>query len=344
MDTIEILRGWKSILAGRAPLLSIEITKECPLACPGCYAYGDDHLEGVLLNQVSDYKGKELVDRCIELVDCHRPLHVSIVGGEPLVRFRELNDILPALSARGIHTQVVTSAVRRIPAEWAQIKGLTVAVSIDGLQPEHDARRKPATYDRILKNIDGHHIAVHCTITRQMTDRRGYLREFLDFWCPRKETEKVWFSLFTPQMGETSDEILPKTLRDEVIRELFELRTVYPKLSMSESTIRALEVPPSDPDHCIFAKTTRTFTADLKTYIEPCQFGGNPNCSQCGCIASAGLNSIARHRLPGGIRVGWIYQASYAIGNMVAGIRGDGHRKREIGSQKPEARMDSQKA
>ena len=137
MDTIEILRGWKSILAGRVPLLSIEITKECPLACPGCYAYGDDHLEGVLLNQVSDYKGRELVDRCIELVDRHRPLHVSIVGGEPLVRFRELNDILPALSARDIHTQVVTSAVRRIPAEWAHIKRLTVAVSIDGLQPEH---------------------------------------------------------------------------------------------------------------------------------------------------------------------------------------------------------------
>ena len=59
MKVTEILSGWKSILAGRAPFLSIEITKECPLSCPGCYAYGDEHLGGnVLLNQVSDYKGK----------------------------------------------------------------------------------------------------------------------------------------------------------------------------------------------------------------------------------------------------------------------------------------------
>ena len=27
-------------------MLSIEITRECPLHCPGCYAYGDTHLGG----------------------------------------------------------------------------------------------------------------------------------------------------------------------------------------------------------------------------------------------------------------------------------------------------------
>src|SRR5205809_705664 len=118
MRTTEILRGWKTILAGRTPFLSIEITKECPLSCPGCYAYGDDHLNGILLNQVSDFKGQELVDRFMKLVDHYKPLHVSIVGGEPLVRFRELNEILPRLAARKIIIQLVTSAVRPIPVEW----------------------------------------------------------------------------------------------------------------------------------------------------------------------------------------------------------------------------------
>src|SRR5579862_3001088 len=144
--TTDILRAWKTILAGRTPSLSIEITKECPLNCPGCYAYGHEHLGGdVVLRQVSDYKGKELVDRVIELVDAHQPLHISIVGGEPLVRYRELNDILPELARRRIPTQVVTSAVREIPLEWKQFKQLQIAVSIDGLAPEHDARRTPAT-------------------------------------------------------------------------------------------------------------------------------------------------------------------------------------------------------
>src|SRR5262245_15564135 len=176
----ELVHAWGRILTGYRPNLSIEITKECPLRCPGCYAYGDEHLGGAItLRGLSDYKGHELVSRFLDLVDRHKPVHLSIVGGEPLVRYRELGDILPALSARGIHTQIITSAVRPIPTEWAQIDRLQIVVSIDGLPAEHDERRKPATYDRILKHIEGHQITVHCTVTRQQVRRPKYLEEFL---------------------------------------------------------------------------------------------------------------------------------------------------------------------
>ena len=88
-----ILGAWGRILTGYAPSLSIEITRECPLRCPGCYAYGDDHLGGgITLRQVRDFKGQELIDGVLALIDRHKPVHVSIVGGEPLVRYRELND------------------------------------------------------------------------------------------------------------------------------------------------------------------------------------------------------------------------------------------------------------
>lgn len=324
MQITDILRSWKSILEGRAPALSIEITKECPLSCPGCYAYGGEHLGGnVVLNQVSDYRGKELIDRFMELIDRHEPLHVSIVGGEPLVRFRELNEILPRLNARGIKTHVVTSAVRPIPLEWEAYKNVALITSIDGLAPEHDVRRKPATYERILKNIEGHCITIHCTITRQMTERPGYLREFLDFWSRRKEIKRIWFSLFTPQIGETSYEILPAAARARVVRELLEFSETYPKLNMTRVTIEGFLTPPSKPSECIFARTTRTVTADLKTDIRPCQFGGNPDCSQCGCIASAGLNAIGRAMLPGGMRIGWLYEQSLHVGDVVAAMRGE---------------------
>src|SRR2546425_5397253 len=135
-----ILSAWGRILAGYTPALAIEITRECPLRCPGCYAYGDDHLGGDLtLRELRDFKGQALIDGIIRLVDEHRPLHVSIVGGEPLVRYRELGTLLPILSRRRIHVQLVTSAVREIPLEWRDIPGLSIVVSIDGLQPEHDA-------------------------------------------------------------------------------------------------------------------------------------------------------------------------------------------------------------
>ena len=317
-----ILSAWGRILAGYTPALSIEITRECPLHCPGCYAYGEDHLGGEMtLREVRDFKGQELIDGVLALVDRHRPLHVSIVGGEPLVRFRELNTILPRLAERGIHTQLVTSAVREIPKEWASIPRLTIVVSIDGLQPEHDVRRTPATYDRILKHIVGHRITVHCTVTRQQVNRPGYLDEFLTFWSARPETRKVWISLYTPQVGEMSAERLTPADRERVVSDLMALRLRHPKLEAPKGLIDVYAQPPSSPDECVFARTTRTVSADLTTRITPCQFGGTPDCSNCGCIASAGLAAVARHHLFGLIPIGPLFEGSLKIGEQVRRVR-----------------------
>src|ERR1700761_6379720 len=104
MKTAEILKAWTNILTGRKPSLSIEITKECPLRCPGCYAFDDAHLGGeTQLRQLSDFKGDDLVGRVMAVVDREKPIHLSIVGGDPLVRYRELEQILPQLDERKIH-------------------------------------------------------------------------------------------------------------------------------------------------------------------------------------------------------------------------------------------------
>ena len=317
-----VVRAWGKILAGYRPNLSVEITRECPLRCPGCYAYGDEHLGGsVTLRELRDAKGQSLVDGLLSLVDRHRPLHLSIVGGEPLVRYRELNQVLPILAERGVYTQVVTSAVRPIPIEWAQLRRLQVCVSIDGLQPEHDERRKPATYDRILKNIVGHQITVHCTVTRQQVQRPGYLEEFVRFWSANEQTRTIWFSLYTPQVGEQSLESLRPEDRRSVIATIRDIGSRYSKLQMPKVLLDALAQPPDSPADCIFAKTTECVSADFSTRITPCQFGGTPDCSQCGCMASAGLAAVGRHRLPGGLRVGSVFNASLAVGRGVRALR-----------------------
>jgi MoaA/NifB/PqqE/SkfB family radical SAM enzyme len=317
-----IFAAWGRILTGYIPALSIEITRECPLRCPGCYAYGDEHLGGgVTLRQLRDFKGQELVDRFMDVVDRHRPLHVSIVGGEPLVRYRELKAILPELSKRGIHAQLVTSAVREIPEEWRGLFRLSIVVSIDGLQPEHDERRKPATYERILKHIEGHKITVHCTVTRQQVNRPGYLEEFLRIWSARPEVEKIWMSLYTPQIGEVSAERLSPADREQVVQDLMALRLRYPKLFAPKGLLEVYARPPESPDDCVFAKTTKCISADLETRITPCQYGGAPDCSQCGCIASAGLAAMARHQLWGFIPVGSLFTSSMKIGERVKRLR-----------------------
>jgi MoaA/NifB/PqqE/SkfB family radical SAM enzyme len=331
VHTSEIFQAWGKILSGRQPALSIEITRECPLRCPGCYAFDAAHLGGTkTLRDLNDRQGQALIEGVLEVVEREKPLHLSIVGGDPLVRYRELEALVPQLTARGIHVQIVTSAFRKMHADWANTPLLHVVVSIDGLQPEHDARRAPATYERILKNIAGQKVTIHSTITAQMMKRPGYLGEFLEFWTPRPEIKKVWFSMFTPQVGDELEEILSPAERERAIADMLELRKQFPKLDMPAALIRQFANPPASPEDCVFALTTKTISADLRTKITPCQFGGKPDCSNCGCIASMGLASIAEHRLGGVLPVGLLFKASIRIGQIRARLR---DRQQDQGAQ-----------
>ena len=321
MRKTDVFRVWAGILRGRRPFLSIEITRECPLRCPGCYAYEPDHLGAAgPLAELGDLKGDNLVAGVLDLVRKERPVHLSIIGGEPLVRYRELDVLLPQLGALDVEVQVVTSAVRSIPAAWSKLDHVHLTVSVDGLQPEHDRRRTPATYARILKHIAGHHVNVHCTVTRQMLGRPGYLDEFAAFWSRISEASKIWFSIYTPQEGDRSEERLTAEDRAQLIAELPRLCERFPKVDMPQSVLDGYRKPPSKPDECVFALVTNCLSADLSTSISPCQFGGHPVCTECGCIASAGLASFARYQIGGLISVGDIFAASHRLGKWVGAV------------------------
>lgn len=333
---MEVLASWGSILTGSAPIMSIEVTRECPLSCPGCYAYGEMHLGGsVTLRSLSDYRGSELVDGIVRLVQKHRPLHVSLVGGEPLVRHRELSRVLPILSRMKVHTMVVTSAVIPIPLEWISIPRVRVTVSVDGLPEHHDLRRKPATYDRILRNIAGCQVNIHGTITRPMLQRLGYMEEYISFWQARPEVARIWISLYSPQKDEHTPEMLSSAHRERVAAELSALQARYPKLLANEGISRAIRVPPARPEECMFATMSTNYSADLATRVEPCIFGGNPDCSQCGCAISSGLHWLKDIRLGGLIKIENIVKASILVGSFVGRLR-SGYR--------PPARWKSQSA
>ena len=315
MRKLDVLRVWGRVLRGGTPFLSLEITKECPLHCPGCYAYAPDHLgPGTTLRQLSDYRGNELVDAAVALVRRLRPVHVSIVGGEPLVRYRELGALLPILDRMGVEVQIVTSAVRAIPVEWAAYKALHLAVSVDGLREEHDRRRAPATYMRILRHITGHRVIVHCTVTRQMVDRPGYLAEFARFWSDLSEVRRIWFSIYTPQEGDNSPERLRPRDREVLLETLAAVAAEFPKVHLPGMVLEGYRDPPRSPGECTFARLTTCVSADLKTTISPCQLGGRPVCAECGCMASAAMHALGRMKLGGLIPLGAILNASMRLG------------------------------
>ena len=96
---------------------------------------------------------------------------------------------------------------------------------------------------------------------------------------------------------------------------------MFPKLDMSEGLLDEIATPPQSPEECIFARTTETISADLKTKITPCQFGGDPDCSQCGCIASMGLAAVGHYKLAGPLTAGQVFMASDWVGKRWRGLK-----------------------
>lgn len=63
MRMLQVLPAWAMILRGRRPSLAIELTRECPLRCPGCYAYDTHHAgAAAALSNLSDLTGAALID------------------------------------------------------------------------------------------------------------------------------------------------------------------------------------------------------------------------------------------------------------------------------------------
>lgn len=322
MQGRNVFQSWSKVLRGHTPLLSIEITRECPLHCPGCYAYGGNHLGGeVTLRELADKRGDELVGGVLELVDRHKPLQVTLVGGEPMVRHRELSRILPQLAGRGIYTMVVTSGILPIPLEWMQLPRFTVAVSVDGLPEHHDVRRAPATYEKLRANLAGRRVNIHWTITAPMLERPGYLEEYVRYWSALDEVHSIWVSLYSPQRGEESAERLSPGQRLQVARELPRLRALYPKLLTREGYAEALLHPPESPAQCTFSRLSRNYSADLRTHVEPCVFGGDPDCSQCGCSASAAAHWISGIHVLGPLRARHLLLGSMRVGSLAARLK-----------------------
>jgi hypothetical protein len=106
-----------------------------------------------------------------------------------------------------------------------------------------------------------------------------------------------------------------------VIAELRLVRRVAPKLQMLDGMLEVYSHPPRGPADCTFARTTACISADLERRISPCQFGGNPDCANCGCVASANVDATARYRLFGAIPVGRIFGASLRVGDTIAHFR-----------------------
>jgi hypothetical protein len=131
----------------------------------------------------------------------------------------------------------------------------------------------------------------------------------------------LWVSVYTPQLGEQSAEMLTSEDREVMARQLISLRRQYPKLLLTEGMIRAFVHPPSNPEDCLFSKMSANYSADLQSRVEPCVFGGAPDCSQCGCAISSALHSIRTIKLAGPVKIDHFVRGSIGVGLLANRLR-----------------------
>ena len=297
-----VVRAWGKILAGYRPNLSIEITRECPLRCPGCYAYGDEHLGGgVTLREVRDRKGQALVDGVLALVD-------AASAAPPLDRWRRAAGSLSRAEQAAAHPR----RARRLHAGRDQRRAADPAgmgracaacrcacrSTVCSPSMTSGASRRPTTASSSTSPGTGSRCTARSRASRRSAT--GYLEEFVRFWSENPDTkhdlDQPLHAAGRRAIGRAADR--PRIAaggRDAAMRCACDTRSCRCRKGL----INALAEPPQSPDECIFARTTECISADFVKRITPCQFGGTPDCYQCGCIASAGLAAVGRHRVGG---------------------------------------------
>jgi hypothetical protein len=66
------------------------------------------------------------------------------------------------------------------------------------------------------------------------------MRDFVEFLVSAAGNRKNLDHLFTPQIGETSYEIIPPANRSKLIQELIQLSAEFPKIAMPKGLIEAI--------------------------------------------------------------------------------------------------------
>lgn len=188
--------GWKETVEeppAHFPLqtLVINLTNQCNLSCQYCYEFGEDKVatpEGK--PKFMDWEtAKQSVDFLFQEARGRRSAHITFFGGETLMNFPLLKQVVDYANARGAEERIsidyslTTNAtlLRQEIIEYLSANAIGVTVSLDGPKELNDQLRVFAngkgSYDVIapkVKELLAQHktrpIAARVTLTRGVTD------------------------------------------------------------------------------------------------------------------------------------------------------------------------------
>jgi len=213
-------------------VITWEATRRCNLRCLHC---GSPAEEVELADELTADEVVGAFDQIARDFDMSEFRHVNVTGGEPFVR-RDLIDVLRRISRwpcyRNIDVQTNGIVLADRPELFDELRAVSVTgigVSIDGLEPSHDAfRRMPGSW---AKAVEAARLGVEhgYTVTVSMVAHAKNVDEIPRFFeFTRREIRPRVFRLMTLDPLGRTDADSEYLLSPDQLRQVIEfLRTQY---------------------------------------------------------------------------------------------------------------------
>ena len=179
--------------------ITISPTAHCNLFCKGCYADSSNrakfHLDFDVFSRIISEKQRDW-DSYFTVVSGGEPLMWRSQGKNLLDLVRKHNDTYFLMYTNG------TLIDARTAEEIADVGNLTPAISMEGFEPETDARRGTGTFAKILQAFEnlrrvGVPFGVSLTATRSNVDVL-MSEEFINFLFEKQGAIYAWFFQYMP--------------------------------------------------------------------------------------------------------------------------------------------------
>ena len=324
MKKSEVLQAWATILSGRAPSLSIEITKECPLRCPGCYAFDAAHLgSDTLAPPALRLQGTTSSSPASSpFVDERKPLHVSLVGGDPL---RPLSRARAAAFPR---SKPAASTPRSSPAPSASCPPSGARLQKTKRRRLH--RRPPARARRApqachLRAHPQEHprapsVTIHSTITSQIASNAPAISKSSSPSGAANPAiaQRSGSASSLPSAGATDPrDPHPRATRSSSLNELRRLLPpLYPCSTCRTSSSTKLPLRPKAPKSVSLLEPPKPSPPISKRRSRPASSVATRTVRNAADIASMGLAAVGHFRVAGPLTAGNIFLASERFGKL----------------------------